>query len=474
MIHNLNRVTLVILFSFAAVMLSLVYWSVLGSDSMLARDDNPRLVETERALVRGGIYDRSGQILAVSTNVGLSPSGKMLVRRTYQSADVSSVVGYYSLVHGVGGTEAAFDTQLRGNDLRDSAQIAVDSLLHHPQVGSDVRLTVDATLQSIVSGTLKGRQGAVIAIEVPSGAILAMVSAPSFDPNTLDRNFDALQADPAAPLLNRVTQGLYQPGGALETPILAAMLADKAQMTDPTAGTMNPVQVDGRELNCASQGLAFSLEDAYALACPALFAEALASHPGPAAVQKMIDAFGLLQAPALANFGTVSGQSIRPLTELTDPELLRAEGAGQGELTVSPFQMVLVAATIANHGTAIEPHLADAVRLPRVAEWQPLPQEQQQRAVVTQDIADTIGSTMRNTVVFGAANAAERLPLLIHGHASIAFTGPHQQQAAWFIGYVTLDDGRSIAVAVVVENADAPVAANIGGTTLAAAAKLPQ
>src|SRR5262249_12299505 len=221
MTRNLNRLSLAILAAFFVVTISLVYWSVFASDTMLARDDNPRRVEAERALMRGAIYDRNGQILAKTTQVGVSASGMPIVRRDYPVPEAVTALGYYSLVHGVGGVEAAFDKQLRGDDLRDSSQIVVGNMLHRQQVGSDLRLTRDDRLKSGLKKALGSQKGAVIVIDVPSGAVLAMVSTPSFAPNRLDQDYDALRHDPAAPLLNRVTQGLYQPGGALQTVILA-------------------------------------------------------------------------------------------------------------------------------------------------------------------------------------------------------------------------------------------------------------
>src|SRR5258707_14642338 len=104
---------MLILVGFFVVATSLVYWGTLNADSMLARDDNPRRVETERALIRGTIYDRAGRALAQTLVVGTSPSGQPVVRRSYPFTAASTAVGYYSLVHGVGGAEAAFGRQLR-------------------------------------------------------------------------------------------------------------------------------------------------------------------------------------------------------------------------------------------------------------------------------------------------------------------------------------------------------------------------
>jgi peptidoglycan glycosyltransferase len=470
MTRSLNRITLLVLMAFATVAVSLVYWSAFGSDSMLARNDNPRLVEAERALIRGGIYDRGGMVLVQTVKDGVAPSGKSVVRRDYVVPEAVGAVGYYSLVHGVGGVEAAYDAQLRGNDIRTDGDKAAESLLHVDQVGSDIRLTISADLQKSVLSAIKDKQAAVIAIEVPSVAVLAMVSSPTFDPNTLDQNFNALQKDPASPLLNRVTQGSYQPGGALETVILAALMGERVDVSARTSGTMSPVMVDGQALSCAQDGIAISTSDAYTLACPALFADAAAHYPE--AVYKAMDAFGLLRAPVLENFETVRGKPILPLSSSQPPIFLRAEGAGQGLLTVTPFQMALVAATIANHGNAITPRLGDGTRGPGASEWTALPTSQEQPAIVTHEVADMIGEAMGKAVESGAAKAAARPNLTIRGHASIAYIGPDHKQAAWFIGYVDLADGRAIAIAVVINDADVSTAAEVGGMALAEAVKV--
>jgi peptidoglycan glycosyltransferase len=273
--------------------------------------------------------------------------------------------------------------------------------------------------------------------------------------------------------LNRVTQGIYQPGGALETVILAALLSDKRPLDTPVAEAAAPVQVNGLTLTCAaSASAAATIGGAYTMACPALFADAVSRDPGPADVQKVISVFGLLQAPTLVGFETLAGPSVLSLTAIQDPAQLRAQGVGQGDLTVTPLQMVLVAATVANHGHAITPYLVDATRRPGATAWQPIPPPANQTAVVTQEVADTIQTAMRDAVTKGAAQAANRSGLAIYGHASIAYTGPEQNADAWFIGFIELPAGRSVAVAAVIEDTtDAATAANIGGIALAEAAR---
>jgi len=479
-LHSLNRLTLFMLLAFGAVAISLTYWSAFDAPSMLARSDNPRLVEGEEAIKRGAIYDRNEQVLAQNIPVQQLPSGWMLQQRIYPSLEAVSAVGYYSLVHGVGGAEAAFDKILRGDDLLDADRILQNSILHLPEVGSEVRLTLDLDLQKQIITALGNHRGAVVVLDVPSGAVLAMVSLPSYDPNKLadisdrdklDAYYNALKADKTAPLLNRVTQGIYQPGGALETVILAAMLTNKNPLNGIVNGAMLPVQVNGMTLTCASNGQIVTLIDAYALACPAVFANAAVQNPE--GIQAMIDAFGLTKAPILVSYETVSGKAPIPLNEFSDSVQRSAQGAGQGDLTVTPLQMVLVAATIANHGNAVTPYLGDALRRPDSSDWTPLPRVEKYPAVITPEVAGDIETAMASAIKTGGM--FDSSPVKIFGHASIAYTG--KTADSWFIGYTRPDqadntaDNRAVAVAVVIEDSqDSSFAAQVGGVALMAGA----
>ncbi len=472
MARSLNRLTAAVLILFMGVAASLMYWSVFASDDMLARRDNPRLVEAERMIQRGTIYDRTGQKLAETVIVGTSPSGKAITRRDYLQPDTLSAVGYYSLVHGTGGVEEAFDATLRGTDRLNFWGQLAENILHRPQMGSDVRLTLDLSLEQAIVAALKPYRGAVVAIDVPSGAVRAMVSAPSFDANTLDSEFDQLLKDPAAPLLNRVTQGVYQPGGALETVILGALLSDKVTLDSPTANASTPLNLNYLSLTCGLVRDSSTLALAYANACPLPFANAAVDHRN--AVQQTFEAFGLLNAPTLNGFKTLAGPPPMALYAFAnDPLLLQAQGAGQGALTVTPLQMALVTATIANHGNAVSLFMADATRAPDSNKWQPLDVPTQQPAVTTQEIANSIRLAMRTAATQGTAQAAARSGLTIYGHASFAYTGPQNNAVSWFIGFIDLPSGNSIAVAVVLEGVrDPAAAASVGGAALAAASEM--
>lgn len=169
--------------------------------------------------------------------------------------------------------------------------------------------------------------------------------------------------------------------------------------------------------------------------------------------------------PTLVKFGTVTGRSPTPLTNFRDPARLRAQISGQGDLTVTPLQMALVAVTIANSGNTVTPYLVEAIRAPDMVDWQPITAVTEQHAVISTEVAAQIREAMRRAVTTGAAKAAQQDDLTIYGHASFAYTGVNAN--SWFIGFIELPDGSAAVVAVVIEGQkDTTLASQIGGIAL--------
>jgi peptidoglycan glycosyltransferase len=199
----------------------------------------------------------------------------------------------------------------------------------------------------------------------------------------------------------------------------------------------------------------------------------MVSQPqGVTSIEHAIESFGLLTPPALIDFKSDTNLSYTPIDKLTDPQQQIAEATGQGKLTVTPIQMALVAATIANHGNSIQVHLADATREPNATNWEPIAIQDIQQAVITHDVADQISEAMLQAVTSGAAQAAGRAGLDIRGHASMAFTGPQAEEASWFIGFVNLPGNHALAVAAVIQDtSDTTSAPDVGGIALADSVK---
>jgi len=199
---------------FAAVALMAGYWGAVSAQGLVARDDNPRRVEAELAIARGPIFDRNGNMLARS-DVRSIDNNVPRYGRVYPAIEAAPAIGYYSQRYGTGGIENVADAALRGQ------RSSFDALLHRPQAGAAITTTIDLDLQQRLSSALHASdaltavKGAAIALNWSTGEVLALTSAPSFDPNTLDADWERLRTDPDAPLVNRATQGLYQPGELL-------------------------------------------------------------------------------------------------------------------------------------------------------------------------------------------------------------------------------------------------------------------
>ena len=197
------------------------YSSLFRRETLINRPDNPRLVLREQSIQRGEILDRNGVQLVGTT----LESGQAI--RIYSLPEAAPVIGYASLNYGLSGIEAAFDSILRGTQGRSHFELWwKNDVLYKPRVGRAVQLTLDSNLQRTAAKAIAGYRGAAVAIEPRSGAVLVLASAPTFDPNSLDTQWDALIADEGAPLFNRATLGQYAPGQALFPMEIASALEE--------------------------------------------------------------------------------------------------------------------------------------------------------------------------------------------------------------------------------------------------------
>lgn len=224
--RNIQRLAQTIFLGFGLVAVSLVYWQVARAPELVARDDNPRLVQAELRLWRGRLLDRSGEVLVYSDQMPASLGTSDFVQRRYLQPGAAHAVGYYSLRYGTGGAEAAYDTALRGQ------LTPLDRLLHRPQIGHDVQLSVDLAVQRAVDQGLGENHGAVVLLDSVTGEVLALASHPAYDPNTLEDDWETLSADPDAPLLDRATQGVYPVGDLARLVGLIGLLS--AGITTPS------------------------------------------------------------------------------------------------------------------------------------------------------------------------------------------------------------------------------------------------
>jgi len=461
MSSSLQRLARLMLVSFVLLALALGYWGLVRRDWLLNRPDNPRRVLEEQRIERGTITDRRGIILAET----IETPGSDLKTRFYPHPEAAAVVGYNSLRYGVVGIEAAYDDLLRGDAELTPSERLLNDLLNRPQQGGDVRLSIDLSIQRAAHDAMAGQRGAAILVAVPDGDVLALVSEPGFDPNRVDEQWETLRDDPSAPLINRATQGLYQPGTILQSIILGSAFnsGDVVTMDTPWQDALT-TPVDGATLPCATPDPPVNtLAGAFRWACPAPF-QALANRIGSHVLDGTLEDFNLLEAPSFTLL-TGSAQLDSPPAQ-TD---LTLTAIGQSALTVSPLQMVGVAAAFANNGQIPPLRLVLSTRAPE-SQWEPVELDTTPRGTISRAAVASINDLWAATVRSGAAAAARISGQTVYGHAGLALAGPEDQLNAWFIGFVRRPDGRRYAVAVLIEDVTSTeAAAEIGGSILDAA-----
>jgi peptidoglycan glycosyltransferase len=424
-----------------------------------------RTVQKLATVTRGTIYDREGRALAYD-----APEGRT---RVYTEPSLAHSVGYVSgLRLGVTGIEASENRTLLGLDRPDSQLMEA---LHRPITGSDVHLTIDLELQQVAAQALGGRPGAVVALDGHSGAILAMVSAPGFDPNRiLEDGYSAgVLAQGQNAFLNRATQGLYVPGSTWKTVTLIAAL-DSGQVSPATVFDFgDPVtdaqgrryyvyEVDGFLIEDPNhEERTLDLRGTYVRSANAAFAR-MADEMVPATFVQYAQNLGFGRGePPPIEIAAVPSQLAGDVAALETNNVLRAStGFGQGELLVSPLSMALLAASVVNAGDVPEPHLVQAVRSPSGVPLQVDVRRNWIRNAMRPATARTVHDMMVAVVASGQARDAAVPGATVGGKTGTAQLGGSLSPHAWFIGFVETE-ARAVAIAVVVEQGG-------GGGTVAA------
>ncbi len=344
------------------------------------------------AAVRGTIYDRNGVKLAWSVP---DPNATCGYRRVYADPTLSPLIGYFSYKYGTAGIEGAYNDQLSGAQSGVTVEQVTNHLLHKPQYGQDLYLTLDARLQKYINSIYNSSAlfggvcqpdgsdppGAIVVENPNNGEILAMVSRPYYDANKIDDAgyFQSLQADPGLPLLNRASQGLYDPGSTFKTVTLSAAVNEGVTSLDSTYSKQDALYftINGEPINWIDylngswQNATFplSVRDAYAYSDNTIYAR-LATQLGGDKWLQYVRAFGVT-TPAQGmptaqplGFDAPYNQS-SAFNALTNgqptqfgPNLLAESGFGQGQLLISPLTMATVASAVAANGYLYTPHVA--------------------------------------------------------------------------------------------------------------------
>lgn len=459
--RNLIKIASLIFAAFAVIIIYQTYLQIFQGGYYLNHPRNRRLQLLEEVVTRGRIIDSGGKVLAETVAV----EGRK--KRIYPYGErMANITGYLSGRYGRAGLEASFNQYLLGLD----GSFGGDDFWSLQKVdkarrGNDVILSLDVDLQQLAYRLLGSRRGAVIALEPSTGRVLAMVSRPAFNPEEVESGWEALTSNPQSPLLNRATQGLYPPGSIMKIVTTAGILSIKPETVNRIFDAPGFITIEGRRIEDKQARGRINLKQALALSSNYVFAT-LGVEQGARVFIEMARSFGIT---AEIPFDLPTGKG-----RLTDPEIMSklelAESAiGQGRVMVTPLNMCLVAAAVANGGKIMAPTLVEEIRSPggsQIKSFEP--------KLMLSPIDAALAGTLRDLMV-GAVAAGTGREAAIPGIQVAGKTGsaenPHGQAHAWFIGFAPADKPQ-VAVAVIVENGGAggreaaPIAAQIMKTVI--------
>jgi peptidoglycan glycosyltransferase len=466
-------------------------WAILGAFAILAltatwvqaiaapryRDDprNPRVVAWLVGRERGAIVTADDVVVARSDP---DPDDPQIFMRSYPEGDLySHIVGFTSVLFGARGLE-----EERAEDLVSDRDSTISGVLN-ALLGGDprprgLRLTIDHDLQEAAAAALGEQRGAVIAIDPATGKVLASVTSPGFDPNTLIGPGSGpagtdLENDEEQPLLDRSIATTYPPGSSFK--VITAAAALEAGAAGPSTEFDDPVELDlpgtsstirNYDEDVCNDGVSVSFEQAFVRSCNTVFA-ALGMEVGAERLVSMAERFGFNQDIPF-DLDVLASAIPDAATFADDPPAVAQNAIGQRDVRATPMQMALVASAIANDGEIMIPYLVADVFTSDGTIVETTEPTLWHRAV-SPATASVLTDLMERVVISGTGQRAAIPGFRIAGKTGTAeVTGapPH----AWFIGFGPVEPApgeRQIAIAVVVEDGGDSGETASGGTVAA-------
>lgn len=489
----------------AAVFINLNIVQVVKGNQYRNHAGNQRVILTEYTNQRGEIVVQ-GTSIALSKKTG----DEVKYLRTYPYGPVyAPVTGYFSLVYGTSALEYAENSILSGDDPDLFASNLSDLLTGRSQRGGSVTLTLNKAAQEAGYAAMKNpngsfKRGAVVALDPTTGAILAAVSTPSYDPNALSShdtaaisaNYRKLLDDPNQPLINRAFNGLYPAGSVFKVIVSAAALANEKIKPDtvvpapnyywPLTGATSPACpandsgpcVHNFDRETCDNGKTAELIYAFAKSCNTAFSYLAVQKIGGQALKAQGQKFGLDGTDLSVPLG-VSNSTIGSDADLADKASLAQTAFGQRDVRITPLQAAMLSAAVANDGTLMTPYLVSQERGPSLSLISATKQKKLSQVLPADLDAELqqmmVGVVTRPEGTGSAARITDIPGVTVGGKTGTADTtdsnGKPAPPDAWFTGYAEQGGSPKIAVAVIIENGGVNGDETTGGLAAAPVAK---
>jgi peptidoglycan glycosyltransferase len=482
--HAIRRVGLAVTVLILALVAQLTYLQVVEADRLERDPRNVRAQIRDFSRPRGQIVTADGEIVAQSVKV----DDEFEYQREYPLGSLfGHISGYQSFTLGNTGVENVYNDVLIGRDTR--LQIGslrnITDLFSGKQTIGNVVLTISAAAQQAARDALGDRRGSIVALDPRTGAVLAMYSNPSFDPTPLashqsavvDTAFAALNADPANPALPRAWRETYPPGSTFKVVTTGVGLETGTTTPETEYPSLDELPLPLTNTTIANFGgdtCGGTLVESFVVSCNTTFAQLgldLGEKFPPGNSQ-----FGIGSVPPLDESPrAVPSSGPQPGTFATEAPQFALAGIGQGPVSVTPLQMALVSAAVANGGVIQAPHVLGSVT-DRDAEVIRTAGAEQWTTAMRPEVAAEVTAMMRQVVERGTGTAAQIDGVAVAGKTGTAQNddaqGNRRAPHAWFIGFAPAEAPR-VAIAVIIENGGTPGAGDevTGGRVAAPIAK---
>jgi peptidoglycan glycosyltransferase len=455
-----------------ALIVATTYWQTWATASLADRQDNEIQRVAQFSVRRGVIRAADGTILAAN-RIKKVGGQKLYLRRYPQGGLFAHLVGYSTQSRSRSGLESSLNDYLTGSNanLGTVLNTTLDKIRGATIKGNDVWLTVKPGAQRVAMQQLEGKCGSVVAIDPRTGKVLVMASRPTYDPNLVESDFARINniraaCRPAAPLLNRATDGLYTPGSTFKAVTSAAALDSGKYTIDSRFVDRGYCIEYGKQVhNFADQGNverfgSVNFLQALENSINAVFCE-IGQQIGERSILNAAKRFGFYKAPPLETPSSERRPSglydrANRLFDPTQPQqvdvgrLAFGQGPANAHPLVTPLQMAMVAAGVANQGVVMRPFVVGKVTAPDGSVIYRAHPHKYKRAMQPSTAA-ALNEMMQAVVTGGTGTAAQIPGIKVAGKTGTAETGgPGTPNTTWFIAFAPADNPR-IAVAVVVE-----------------------
>jgi peptidoglycan glycosyltransferase len=422
-----------------------VYFMVVRSETVINNSYNARTKSFAETTVRGSILADDETVLASS-----SVDSEGNETRSYAYGRMFSHVIGYSFYGGTGVEEMANFYLLRSHEF--TLERLYHELSDEKKEGDNVVTTLNVEVQKAAYDALGSHNGAVVVLQPSTGKILAMVSKPDYDPNTLYENWDSVVSDSnSSVLLNRATQGQYPPGSVFKIFTTLAYAQDNSSYKNYSYTCNGEISADGSTIHCAGN-TAHGEEDlmsSFAHSCNTSYANI--------GLKLKIDTLREVTKKALFNSELplafeYEKSSFSLDNDASDSTIMQTV-IGQGTTLVSPMHMAMVAAAIDNDGLLITPYVVDHTTNNAgvtVKNFSTTPYGE----LFSESDVKLLQKYMRAVVTDGTGSALNGQSYTASGKTGSAENGGSKDAThAWFVGYASKDGYEDIAIAVIVEEA---------------------